>query len=567
MIIQLNDNTRMLSALDKVSEGKYFDALCLFARVDSYESMLNQIACLCRLNDTGYAIELYRIFLSKYYFTHNCYRDLATTSEQAVEMLSLFDSALQGDQFDESKLSADTNLLGDYREFSEFDDEEYFDEYEEESTQNGFCDVRSTEYFFRLIQRLHDESEKGNVKLSQDVIEELLAFTSKDESVLEGQMLLCLAEHDYDRGAEFAEKFAAIDDSDNYRATAVAVGLLSWSGKHKRLLQKLLARLIKYADALSDNELMEYVEAAENFIENGELTGRLAEVLFSRYKEVGCEALRMCTRVFCNLGWKKQAREAVLTLTNAVPWDAYAHVLLKFIDSGIEVKLDKSFNNFNVARHIDMPTQLSVIAQYQLVQRLERGVKFGEECVLYTDDYPCLHFIANVCKTYVYRGNSDKFASEATTLASLLFSFTPDDKAEFYDFAKRQLCSFMPEPPVQRDILLKLIKVGYRGKLLVTARKGYYALDVTKLATTDETFLEAFCLCAALRKVDTRRLQRAYDKIKAVVAMDDENMRNAHQLAYCLLALSYKDFVESSVADYFGEEENALYLEYLKTDK
>ena len=569
MKIEINDNVRTLAALSKVSEGKYFDALCLFSHVESYESILNQIGCLCQLRDTGYAVELYRKLLANYYFTHNCYKDLAKLGAQTVDMLSFFDSAFHSDEFDESKLSADEKLLGDFEVADDvFDEDEFFEEFDD-APESGFCDVKSTEYFFRTIRRVHEESEKGNLKKAQALLDELLEFESQDEAVLEGQMLLCLAERNYEKGAKIAEKFAALERCESYRSVAIAVEFLSASNKHKETLYKMLARLIEFADEISDSELMEYVEIAERCFESDDLTGKLADVLFARYKYAGCEALRICARVFCNMGWKKRAREAVLTLLNAVPWDSYAQVLLTFIDSDIDAKLDKSFSNLNMIRHIDVPTQLAVIAEYQLIQRMEKGMNEGAECIFYTEDYKLLHCIANVCKTHVYRGNSEKFVNESTVLSTLLTTFEPQDKTEFFDFAKQQLCSFMPEAPVQKDILLRLIRLGYRDKLLISADKGYYPLDLSRLTVADDIFLEALSLCAALRKVDTRRLQRNYAKVKAALELNDLTKGDAvgydvvHQLAYCLLAVSYRDFVQSSVADYFGEGEDKMYLSYL----
>ncbi|MCH5159222.1 MAG: hypothetical protein J1F66_00040 [Clostridiales bacterium] len=568
MTIEINNNVRMTAALDKVAEGKYFDALCLFARVDSYESVLNQIGCLCHLHDTGYAVELYRRLLAKYYFTHNLYRDLSRVSSQAVDLLGFFDSELDADAFDENKISADGKLLGDF-EIDDFDDEEFLEEFEEPLREKSFCDIRSSEYFFRLVERLHDETEKGNLKNARTLTDELLEFNSNDETVLEGQMLLCLAERDFDRGAEYAERFAALEHSNSYRGIAVAVGILSATNKHNETLKNMLAQLIEFADEITDSDLIEYVEIAESCFDNSELTGKLAEILYARHKDVGCEALRSCTRIFCNMGWKKQAKGAVLTLLNAVPWDSYAAVLLRYIDSDINVKLDKSFSNLTLLRHLDVPTQLAVISEYRLIQRIENEMAGGEECILHTDDYNLLHCIANVCKTHVYRGNSEKFVNDATVLATILFSFMPENAGEFYDFAKQQLCSFMPEPPVQKDILLRLIKLGYCDRLLISANKTYYSLDLSKVTVFDEAFLDALSLCAVLRKVDARRLQRNYLKIKEIADVkevyDDGDARYSltHKLAYCLLAVTYKDFAKSQIAEYFGEGDDALYLDYL----
>ena len=572
MKIEISDNTRMQSALDKVYEGKFFDALCLFARVDSYESMLNQIGCLCHLRDTGYAVELYRRLLAKYHFTHNCHADVCKLSTQTARMMTFFDDKMKSDYFDSSKISAEEELLGEFELPDEYDDlddlEELLADEMEEAFESNFVEVGSPEHFFKIIKRLQEESEKGRIKKSKATIDELLKFDSTNESVLEGQMLLCIAERDYKKGAEFAEKFAQLEHCESYRATAVAVGILFGLGERSETLDKLLKQLINFAEEITDDDLIEYVEIAESRFENDELTGKLATILYKRANEIGCEAFRICSRIFCNLGWKKQAKDALLTLANAVPWDSYAQVMLTYVDTDLSTKLDKAYTNLDLARHLDVPTQLAVIAEYRLVARMEQAVNGESDCFFSTDDYAFLHCIANVCKTHAYRGNSEKFVNDATVLATLLATFQPQNKTEFYDFAKQQLCSFMPEAPVQKDILFSLIKHGYRDRLLITVGKTYYSLDLGKLTVDDEIFLHAFCLCAALHKVETRRLERNYLKIKQAVGeaefSDGEfSYTRVHNLAYCLLAVSFKDFAQSQLANYFSESEHSLYLKYL----
>lgn len=573
MKIELNDNARMSAALVKASEGKYFDALCLFARVASYESMLNQIGCLCHLGDTGYAMELYRRLLADYYLTHNCFSDIKRVSSHTLEMLSYFDSALNKDEFDENKISADGELLADFGSRSDYPDDDY-DDYDEEDYgelpfDSGFCDVHSTEYFFRLIARVQDESDKGNLKKAQKLIKEIIEFDSDDPAVLEGQMLLCLAERDFENGAKFVERFAAADDNDSYRGTAVSVAILDGYNGRKEIHHEMLLKLLNYADEMADSDLMEYAEIAERSFENDDVTRRFAELLYSRHKYVGCEALRVAARIFCNMGLKKQARDVILTLLNAAPWDSYAATMLTFIDSNVDAKLDKAFSNINFVRHLDVSSQLAVVAEYNLIQRMEKAMSSNGDCILHTDDYKLLHCIANVCKTHVYRGNSEKFVNDATVLATIMTTFTPQDNDEFYQFAKQQLCSFMPEAPLQKDILLRLIKLGFRDRLLVSVDRGYYTLDLSKLTKTNDEFLDAFSLCAVLRKVDTRKLQRNYAKIKKFLKLVESTQGEAprvgiHQLAYCMLAISYKDFAESSVADYFSDEEHQLYLDYTR---
>ena len=569
MKIEINDNARMRAGLDKVAEGKYFDALCLFARVDSYESMLNQIGCLVALHDNGYAVELYYRFLAKYYFTHNCYSDLNKIGYKVVELLAFFDKQLVSEEFFADKVSADVSLLGNFEEVADgFDDEEFFDEYEEYPTQSGWCDVRSTEYFFRKVQLIQDMTENGQFKKSHDIATELLEFESTDETVLEAQMLLCIAERKFDEGAKLAEKLALQDNVTSYRAIAIAVGLLSNREESRDLLEKMVKRLIDLADDIEGGDLLEYMELAEGVFASSDVLGKLAELTYARYKVLGCEALRSCARVFFNMGSQKTARSATLKLINALPWDSCASLLLRYIDSAIPTKLDKPITNLSLLRHADVPTQLGVIAQYQLIQRMQEALNNGGECILHTDDYTLLDCIVSVCKSHAYRGNSDKFVNDATVLSTILTTFSPENNEEFYDFAKRQLCAFTPEAPINKDILFRLIQLGCRDKLLVNVQRSYYILDLSQLTNVDEDFLDAFSLCAVLRKVDPRRLQYHFAKVAAAVDLKEfqsscsSKYDYVHKLAYCLLALSYKSFAKSGLADYFGEGEEYLYLQY-----
>lgn len=47
MKISIGDESLMNAAIHKVQEENILQALKLFAKVDSYESMLNQVGCLC----------------------------------------------------------------------------------------------------------------------------------------------------------------------------------------------------------------------------------------------------------------------------------------------------------------------------------------------------------------------------------------------------------------------------------------------------------------------------------------------------------------------------------------
>ena len=261
MTIEINDNVRMAAALDQVAKGNFFEALCLFARVDTYESMLNRIGCLCHLFDSGYSLETYRRFLAKYYFTHNCLHDLGKLGDFVVNTLGYKDGdrEIDTESFDEKKISADEGLIGDYEPSIDFDYDSFLSNFEEPDDEpiRGFCDVRSTEFFFRMIERIHGESDKGNLKKVDEIMAELLTFDSEDEAVLEGQMLICLAERDYERGAQFAEKLVDLKYLTSYRAITIAVGLLSHNDQRKDALEKALKQFYKFADDINDGDLLD----------------------------------------------------------------------------------------------------------------------------------------------------------------------------------------------------------------------------------------------------------------------------------------------------------------------
>ncbi|MBQ3067268.1 MAG: hypothetical protein IJD18_04485, partial [Clostridia bacterium] len=63
MKLEFSDKNILQAGLTAVNKGQLYKAICLFARVNSYESMLNQLACFCFMGENGYATDLYRKIL------------------------------------------------------------------------------------------------------------------------------------------------------------------------------------------------------------------------------------------------------------------------------------------------------------------------------------------------------------------------------------------------------------------------------------------------------------------------------------------------------------------------
>ena len=570
MKINLDDKVILSAALDKASDGEYFDALCLFARVNSYESMLNQLGCLCALRDVGYAHELYRNLLSKYYFTHNCKSDVCKLGD-ATELLSSDFGRNATIQPDPSKICADENMLAFYpMGLDDFVDEDDFDslaealEYTVQETQKSvFYDVKSPEFYLNLCQRMERAYFEGNLSKGRELQRQFMDIETDDAGTVEMQLFLCLTQQQWERGVPYALRYATFPDA-TARGMGACAQILSRAGdEHKEVLEQLLTKLSDYGEEISDVAMMDYVQIAASSLGYGEVTLKLTNILYGHYKDAGCSALCLCARTFFNCGEYGLARDAILKLIRAVPWDGVAAVYLTYINKRLPVALDGIATSNSLARHFDIPTQLSVIAQYALLKDMEQN-----NLVLDSSSYPLIKCMFKLCLGCILKGDVDKFFSEAQTLDAILNNFIPKDNNEFFDCAKQCLAGIISEPSLNKGFVRKLIELGYRDRLFVSTSSGYYALNLSRLTVTDQAFVSAFGICATLRKVEVRKLENAYRQLKKTLNCDVDNDDDMlRQLAYAMLALSYKRFGQSSESTYFSDDEHALYMKFLQQTK
>lgn len=567
MTINLSDNVIFSAALDKADNGEFFDALCLFARVDSYESVLNQIGCLCALRDLGYALELYRNMLARYYFTHNCYVDVLKLGDVTTMITDYFGNK-ESDVPDPTKISADESMLAYYSaEPDDFDDEDDFEsladalEYTvvERAEKSVFYDVKSTEFYMNLCQRMERAYFEGNLSKGKELQRQFMEIDTDDPETLEMQVFLCLSQHQWELGVPYALKYASLTDT-TARGLGACVHVLSQSGnEYKDVVEQLLTQLISYGEEITDSAMMDYVRIASTYLGYGEVTRKLTKILYGHYKEAGCATLCLCARTFFNCGDHDAAREAILMLLRATPWDDVALVYLTYFNKRINVTLDNVESCNSLAGHFDVPSQLSVISQYELLKDLEQN-----NMTLDSDRYPLIKCLFKMCLGCIVKGDSERFFNEATALATVLNNMTPQHNEHFFQLAKDCLAGVISEPSLNKEFLCKMIRLGYRQKLVVSTSRGYYALDLSNLTVTEEAFVLALGICATLRKVDVRRLEKTYKQIKKQLnvsfATDIDTIRH---VSYALLALSYKRFAESDESTYFADEEHSLYEKFM----
>lgn len=576
MTIDISNNVILSTALSKVDEGEYFDALTLFARVDSYESMLNQIGCLLELRDIAYAAELYRKLVVKYGFTHNCFADMLKIGD-CVEMLwSFFHGEAKGElsKKDDGKIDACEDLLGFYsiqldEDMIEDTGEELLIELLNDSNatakQRQIYDVKSPDYFDSLRQRLANAVLSGKMDEARQLQKQYLSIDTDDAPTLEMQQWLCWASSMWDEGLNFALKLAEMDCI-SLRGLGVNVLVLAHAGsKYNSVLRRQLTKLIDYGEEIDDCDMEDYVRISANALGYDEVTFQLATVLYSHYKDAGCSALRLCSLVFFNCNKPDLAREAVLLLLRALPWDCYGKMMLTFINGNYQCEIDGCGEVGGVLACFDVSHQFGMVAERKLLDKLE-----ADNNVLQQDDYLYLECVLRACRSSLVRGKIESFINQIDVFEKYLDSFVPQDVNQFETFVKNSICSALTEPVLSKNLIHKLLQLGYNDKLQVSIGREYYVLDLTRLKLlSDEIFCEALAFCATIRKVDALKLERAYRRVCKVIDFKFDNVQDtARKVAYCIMALNYKSFPDNGEGVHFVDGDDQLYLEYvLQADK
>lgn len=564
MNININDKSLMTAALKKAAEDNPFDALCLFAQVDSYESLLNQIGCLGALNDLSYAVALFRRLLSRYFLTHNCVDDVKRMGDAAAEVLRYFGNDLRGELAvrDERRISADPKLLGRYTWGGPDDDEEdmepdfadglaalreIINSYPEEQEER-FFDVNSPEYAEYVRERMISAFMGGDIDKAIALQKEFMTVNAGDELTLELQMLMCYSRRDWKGGVAFALKIASRDDA-TYRGLGMSVETLYNAHAHPEVMEEMLLRMLEFSEEIPDTDMMNYIQMSSSALGYGDTTLALCDVLFSHYEDAGCSALNLCARVYYNCGRTDLSREATLLLLRAAPWDGSAKAMLHLLNGKLRLRLSDPLPLYDSLRRFDVPRELSAIAKRELERALSADGKLHPEAYCYVD---CR---LKYCYGKVVSGDTDGFIKASEEFSDDFAQVEPSDPDSLVAFIKDCLADALSEITLSRCFLKKLIQLKCRDKIFLSLMRGYYTLDLGRLSLYDERFVDVFCLCATLRKVDAKRMEKVYLSLKD--KLRDET--TDREIAYAMLALGYKNFTESDESNYFSDDEKTFY--------
>ncbi len=566
MKIQLSDATKVKAALQKVDEEEYFDAACLFAQVDGYESLLNQIGCFCMLGDYSYASACCRRLFARYIFTHNCAADVRRLGYDAEMVTHMFDNRLPVEFYrrDDKRISADETLLGSFfwppdGDDDDFDFDEFFSEDDEPEAEpphkSEFFATDSEQYLQNVHMRMADAFRSGKLELGGQLQQQFLSRPSRYAHQLEMQLFMCYLQHDWQTGVKFARAMLDIRRP-SQRAMSMALETLFMAGDCEKDVDALLRRIPDLEQEVPCNALlMCAVQISANMFGCNDITMTLTDLLYDHCVDMGCSAFNLCARVYFNSKDHVRAKEAVLLALDAAPWDGVSRTLLNYINSGQSYRLEAPRLMGDIMRRYDIPLELTAFAQVQLLNAAQTEQPL-QDMICYID---CL--LASCC-TCLLTNNSQRFTEQALILSTVL-SLLPDDPSPAWDsFVRYGLCPFLPESTITAVFLRRLIDSGYRGRTFVSVMRGYYALDLGKLYVTDEKFLSAMPLAASVRSVDMNRLQKAFCVLDNTLDVHAESVTE-RSLAFAMLAIAYKSFATSHEASFFADEERTLYEQYL----
>lgn len=571
MKITINDKSIFTAALHLAEDGEYFEALTMFNRVDSYESMLNQIGCLSELGDFGYAVELFGRILARYGLTHNCYADLCLLGKSTEMVASCVSVTLEKNftERDDKRASAQADLLANYGRFGDddmddldaLDDEadippafepSYESLRESQEKKSRFFDIKSPDYANGVRYEMEKAFFNGDFAKGMELQKLFMTLDTDDAATLELQMVFSFASKNWDDAVKFADKLASNPNASGH-GLVVAIDVLYRADKLTSVPQAL-SRVVELTDDLRDDDLMNMLTVAANTVGYGEIALALCDALYSHSLDVGCAALRLCARVYFNCGERELAREAVLLLLRAVPWDSIGKLMLDYFESGF-LPLDNPRGSQNVERHYDVPQQLAAMARNRL--------QGASKDVLREEDYVCLDCLFKDYTGCVVKNDMDGVVRRAEALEVLINSLTPADMDSYVKFVKEQFCDFLSDTAVNNNYLYKLLTLGYRERIVINNMRRFYILDLSKVNSTDDRFLRVLGLCGTVRRVDFRKMAKAYKTLVETLGLTADELSKTRQVAYAMLAATYNTFAGSADSRYFAEGDDEMYSRYL----
>lgn len=591
MKIELTDSTKLHSAISLADKRRFYDALCIFAQVETYESMLNRIACLCEIDDVPFAIDLYRQAKRKYGAEYAVSKDVRELGGSAEAVLDFCEASRQHAASTEGARRADKALLVEHDpdfddDFSApdlnylADDDNFYDPY---YASNKIFDIKSEDYFDFLRVNMERCFVEGDEAQAQKYAKRLLAVETDHLPTLEAQISLVLYLEKYKSGVAFAERLASVEGG-SHAAVGGAIEILMRVNpkKHLAALDKLLQKALKMDD-VTLFDLEDYVYIASDMLHDYQMANSFAEMLYADFRFASLEALKMCACAFYNVGKIAEAKNAAISLLRVAPDDIFARILCDFLQyetereqnaanaDGQNVKIPFEFSS-RLIRHYFMPTKLTVYSQSRLIALFEVKTRNKQAESIVLDDKALLYLAVAIasCKSLMITNRRNDYYDMATFIRAVLYTYPPENSESFFAFAKEQLFAVMSDQCINEYLVARLIALGFAEDVYISLPNNrYYVLDLRNVCAegcgADEMFCYAFGVCSTLFEIkDTQVYIDAYREITQKVPCDPSDPMAVHKIAYAMLCSCKRGFEKSEEAEFFQNDEKKLYDDFKK---
>lgn len=566
MKIEFNNDALLNAAVSKAKEGNITQALKLFAKVDGYESMLNQTACLCELHDYQYAHKVYARLLSKYFGQYDCMSDLYLTGDSAEPIRTYFpaEPSYAKSSANRDKQHAREDLVCVYGGFelpfsipdgyNTEDCFQVFNDYLAEPPAQTFFDVNSLEYFDEQYERMRKSFLNGNMEEYNLRKSNILNFTNDNSYTLQMKIVACFLEDNTDLGVKFVAKLLQMPDA-SIEALDTASRFLcgTTDPANKELLRSVLQRLSENYGKPEREKLLGYLQSALIDVRDTELSLKFADELYSLDEDLSILSLRLCAVAMYNAGETDAAKQVLRDILACMPDNAFALVMLEYMSKEGAVKPLHYVNSHGLP--YDAPIEIVAFCMNELSNcALQANAPFTDWT------YTLIDLLYDAYRSATLSRNHKLAVDVANGILEATARLDSLNSVGFEEFARVKLAEVLPEPSINASFLSNLIINGVKEPVIITVSADTYVLDLSAIKTNDYLFVKAASLCASLRKVSLRTLLKAYKTIMANWSPEEPvTALTVRQVAYCMLALGYKGFTESIEADYFPNEERDLY--------
>ncbi len=573
--IKVDQNSILQLGISQVAQGNVAQALGNFAKVNTYESMLNQLACLCCLGENFYAIDHYKKMSCVFFETHNVLCDVASLGSCVTALLSIVEHDFSDNViYSENRISADKSLIAD---FSAYDVEmpDAFADLEKQLSQTNdiFCnsakkaqffDLKSSDYPRQLQDAIYQASAEGNYNQLQSLAQLLWKVKSDQTDVVETQLSLCLYFKKYKLGKDFVKQLAFMLGV-SQEGALTALEILS---NDKKPNVGLTARFVSIAynnmSTLEEGDLHMVLRLATNVCHDYTLAKRLAEELLLRETTI-VESLKICAYAFYNAKDFVKLKRTLAKLRNILPRDVFGAFMFDYVKY---VSPQKQASHFKIpsqiGMHLQLPQEFVDIARNEFMQRDEEDLIITNYQLLYVEA------LIEQCKYQGLEGKFEHYAKLNACVRVILDYFRPEDEQEFCNMCLAMLGGIYPEPSlmgVYDGIVCRLIADGYKFPLRIRQRATgkSTSVDLSQITTLKWEFVIPLSICITLCDVDIPLMQQAFEKLQNCGVQLGQDVIKVRQIAYCLLKMTAKQGeLGEDIADMFVEKDFELYDEYLQ---